>query len=60
MKFPKCLSNTILRKAKKEDNKLRKLLRQINYISGFSLSECLPLFEHLEADFDRISDFNDI
>ena len=30
MKFQKCLSNTILYQAKKEDNNLRKLQRQIN------------------------------
>ena len=60
MKFQKCLSNTALCKAKKEDNKLRKLQTQISYYRRIFFV-CVPLlFGHFEADFDRISDSDDI
>ena len=60
MKFQKCLSNTILYKAKKEDNKLKKLQRQINYYRRIFFV-CVPLlFGYFEANFDCISDSDDI
>ena len=60
MKCQKRLSNTTLCKAKEEDNKLRKLQRQINYYRRIFFV-CVPLlFGHFEADFDRISDSDDI
>ena len=60
MKFQKCLSNTILCKAKRENNKLRKLQRQINYCKRTSFVGVPLLFGHFEADFDCISDSDDI
>ena len=60
MKFQKCLSNTILYKAKREDNKLRKLQRQINYYRRIFFVCVPPLFGYFEADFDYISDSDDI
>ena len=60
MKFQKCLSNTILYKAKREDNKLRKLQRQINYYRRIFFVCVPPLFGYFEADFDCISDSDDI
>ena len=60
VKFQKCLSNTMFYKAVKEDNKLRKLQRQINYYRRIFFV-CVPLlFGHFEADFDCISDSDDI
>ena len=44
---------------KKENNKLKKLLRQINYYKRTSFVAVPPLFGHFEADFDCISDFDD-
>ena len=42
MKFQKCLSNTILCKAKRENNKLRNYRDKYTTIGGPSLSVCLP------------------
>ena len=58
-KFQKYLSRTILYKEKEENNKLKKLLRQINYCRRTSCVGVPPLFGHFETDFDCISDFDD-
>ena len=56
----KRLSNTILYYAKKEDNRLRKLQRQINHYRRIFFV-CVPLlFGHFKADFDSISASDDI
>ena len=60
MKFQKYLSRTVLYKEKKENNKLKKLLTQINYYRRTSFVGVPPLFGHFEADFDCISDSDDI
>ena len=59
-KFQKYLSRTVLYKEKKENNKLKKLLTQINYYRRTSFVGVPPLFGHFEADFDCISDSGDI
>ena len=60
MKFQKCLSNTILCKAKRENNRPRKVQRQIKYYRRTSFVGVPLLFGHFEADFDCISDSDDI
>ena len=59
-KFQKYLSCAILYKEKKENNKLKKLLRQINYYRRTSFVGVPLLFGHFAADFDCISDSDDI
>ena len=59
-KFQKYLSRTVLYKEKKENNKLKKLLTQINYCRRTSFVGVPPLFGHFEADFDCISGSGDI
>ena len=60
MKIQRGLSNTILCKAKRENNRPRKLQRQINYHRRTSFVGVPLLFGHFEADFDCISDSDDI
>ena len=59
MKFRRGLPCTVWYKEKKENNKLKKLLRQINYYKRTSFVGVPRLFRHFEADFDCISDFDD-
>ena len=59
MKFRRCLPCTVWYKEKKEYNKLKQLLRQINYYKRTSFVGVPALFGHFEADFDCISDFDD-
>jgi len=60
MKFQKYLSRIVLYKEKKENNKLKKLLTQINYYRRTSFVGVPLFFGHFEADFDCISDSDDI
>ena len=60
MKFQRCLSCIVLYQEKMENNKLKRLPRQINYCRRTSFVGVPPLFGHFEADFDRISDSDDI
>ena len=52
-KFQKYLSCAILYKEKKENNKLKKPLPQINYYRRTSFVGVPLLFGDFEADFDR-------
>ena len=58
-KFRRRLSCTVWYKEKKENNKLRKGQKQINYYKRTSFVGVPLLFGHFEADFDCISDFDD-
>ena len=60
MKFQSCLSYTVLHKATKENNKLKKLQKQINYYRRTSFVGVPLLFGHFEADFNCNSDSDDI
>ena len=60
MKFQRGLSKTILCKAKRENNRPRKLQRPINYYRRTSFVGVPLLFGHFAADFDCISDSDDI
>ena len=59
-KFQWCLSCTVWYKENKENNKLRKVQKQINYCRRIFFVWVPPLFVHFEADFDCISDSDDI
>ena len=60
MKFQKYLSRTVLYKAKRENNRPRKLQRPINYYRRTSFVGVPLLFGHFAADFAYISDSDDI
>ena len=60
MKIQRGLSNTILCKAKRENNRPIKLQRQVNYYRRISFVGVPLLFGHFEADFDCISDSDDM
>ena len=59
-KFQWCLSCTVWYKENKENNKLRKVQKQIKYCRRIFFVWVPPLFVHFEADFDCISDSDDI
>ena len=59
-KFQTYLSRTVLYKEKKENNKKKKLLRQINYCRRTSFFGVPLLFGHFEANFASNSDCDDI
>ena len=60
MKLQRGLSKTILCKAKRENNRPRKLQRSINYYRRTSFVGVPLLFGHFAADFACISDSDDI
>ena len=59
-RFPWCLSCTVWYKEKYENNKQKKLLRQINYYRRTSFVGVPLLFGHFEVNFDCKSDSDDI
>ena len=60
MKLQRGLSKTILCKVKRENNRPRKLQRPINYYRRTSFVGVPLLFGDFAADFDCISDSDDI